>query len=59
LQAGLSGLSQRHDGLPDSKEARFRLAHQAQEHPALATTLATKTAHDLLEVFMETLGVAL
>jgi hypothetical protein len=59
LQAGLSSLGQCHDGLTDGEESRFGLAYQAQEYPALATTLAPKTAHNLLEVLMKTVGLAL
>jgi hypothetical protein len=55
----LSGLCQSHDGLSDLEQAGFRVAYQAQEHFALATTLAAKTAHDLFEVVVETLRLAL
>jgi hypothetical protein len=55
----VSGLCQSNDGLSDIEQARVRVADQAQEHFALATTLAAKTAHDLLEVVEETLGLTL
>jgi hypothetical protein len=58
-QLHLGGLCQSDDRGPESEQARFRLAHQAQEDLALATTLATKAAHDLLEVFVEAVGMAL
>jgi hypothetical protein len=59
LQARLSGLCQSGDRLPEIEQARFRGTYQTQEHLALATALAAKTAHDLLEVVMETLGLVL
>ncbi len=59
LQARLSGLCQSGDRRPESEQARFRVTYQTQEHLALATTLAAKTAPDLLEVVMETSGLAL
>lgn len=55
----LSGLCQSNDGLSELEQAGFRVAYQAQEHFALATTLAAKTAHDLLEVVVETVCLAL
>ena len=55
----LSGLCQSNDGLSDIEQAGFRVAYQAQEYFALATTLAAKTAHDLLEVVVETVCLAL
>ena len=59
VKTSLSGLCQSHEGLSDIEQARFRVAYQAQEHFALATTLAAKTAHDLLDVVEETLGLTL
>jgi hypothetical protein len=55
----LRGLGQRNDGLSEIEQASFRVANQAQEDFAVATTLAAKTAHDLLEIAVETLCVAL
>ena len=55
----LGGLCQSNDGLSDIEQAGFRVADQPQEHFTLATTLAAKTAHDLLEVVVETLGLVL
>ena len=54
FQTRLRGLCQSNDGLSDMEQAGFRVAYQAQEHFALATTLAAKTVHDLLEVVVET-----
>jgi hypothetical protein len=55
----LSGLCQSNDRLSDIEQAGFRVTDQAQEHFALATTLAAKTAHDLREVVVERVGLAL
>jgi hypothetical protein len=59
VQGGLRCLGQRCNGRPEIEETRFRLADQAQEYPALPTTLAAKLAHDLREVLMKTLGLTL
>jgi hypothetical protein len=45
--------------LAQIEQARCRVTYQTQEHLALATALAAKTAQDLLEVVMETVGLAL
>jgi hypothetical protein len=53
---GLS--SKRLDGRAECQELPFGVAHQRDEDAALPPALAAKTPHDLLQLLLQTLGLA-
>jgi hypothetical protein len=58
-EALLCGLGQRGKGAAKFQKLLFSLTHQADEDVPLAPALAAKAAHDLLEVVVQHVGVAL
>jgi hypothetical protein len=59
LEALLGRLGQCSDGASQCQKLLFGLAHQADEDFALAPALAAKAAHDLGEILVERVGLAL
>jgi len=59
LEALLCGLGQRGNGAAQRQKLLFGVAHQADEDFALASALAAEAAHDLFEVLVERVGLAL
>ena len=59
LEALLCSLCQHANGASQLQKLLFGLAHQADEDFALASALVAKAAHDLFEVVVERVGLAL